>query len=381
MIIDNVLVYSEKEGFIPGYIKTSGDRICEVGFDNLKEIHNDEIVDGNGCYAIPGLIDMHFHGCNGYDVCDGTAEAVREIAKYQASIGVTTIAPATMTLPVDELVHIIESVKEYNENAVEQYATVVGINMEGPFISEVKKGAQDAKYILKPDIEVLNRFVKAGNGLVKVIGIAPETTQVSEFIEKASKEVIVAITHSNSDYDTALRAFKNGASHVTHLFNAISGFNHREPGILGAVCDSDSATVELICDGIHVHPSAVRMAYQLLGEDRIIMISDSIRAAGLGDGTYTLGGQNVKVTAQYARLEADGSLAGSVLSLPYILKIAVKEMNIPLIKAVKSATVNPAKKLGIYDKYGSLEAGKKADIVLLDKDINIKKVIKNGFLI
>lgn len=379
MIIKNIKRYTEENKFVDGEIY-----IKEDLFSLEKEIGQEtEIIDGEGCYAIPGLIDLHFHGCMGYDVCDGTKEAIDEIAKYEASVGVTAICPATMTLPVDELNDILTTAAEYkkeqeNEKKVDR-ADLIGLNMEGPFISPVKKGAQDARNILPCDKEIAKGFLKASDGLVKFIGVAPEESDfTAEFIREMEKEVIVSLAHTNANFDSADEAFKAGAKHAVHLYNAMTGFTHRDPGVVGAVCENQHVTAELICDGIHIHPAAVRTTFSMLGNDRIILISDSMRATGMTDGIYTLGGLDVKVEGNRATLVLDGAIAGSVTNLMECMKTAVQKMEIPLEVAVACATKNPAKCLGVYDKYGSITAGKKANLVLLDKELNVRAVIKDG---
>ena len=379
MIIKNVKRYTEENRFVDGEIC-----IKEDLFLSEEEIGKEtEIIDGEGCYAIPGLIDLHFHGCMGYDVCDGTKEAIEEIAKYEASIGVTAICPATMTLPVDELNDILATAAEYKKEQENEKkagrADLIGLNMEGPFISPAKKGAQDARNILPCDKEIAKEFLKASDGLVKFIGVAPEESDfTTEFIREMKKEVIVSLAHTNASFDNADEAFKAGAKHAVHLYNAMTGFTHRDPGVVGAVCENKHVTAELICDGIHIHPAAVRTTFSMLGNDRIILISDSMRATGMTDGIYTLGGLDVKVEGNKATLVLDGAIAGSVTNLMECMKTAVQKMEIPLEVAVACATKNPAKCLGVYDKYGSITAGKKANLVLLDKELNVRAIIKDG---
>lgn len=379
MIIKNVKVYTEDQTFEDGEIV-----ICDGLFADSADGDDLECVDGKGCYAIPGLIDLHFHGCMGDDFCDGTKEAIARIAEYEASIGVTAIAPATMTLPVPELEQILRTAAEYNKDAsdgAESYrkADLIGINMEGPFISPVKKGAQDEKNIIPCDIEVCKSFLEASGGLVKFVGIAPEESEESvDFIRAMKDKVQISLAHTNADYDTAKAAFDAGASHAVHLYNAMPTFTHRAPGVVGAVADSSHVMAELICDGVHIHPAAVRATFQMLGSDRIILISDSMRATGMPDGQYTLGGLEVNVVGNRATLVSDGALAGSATNLMDCMRVAVKGMGIPLETAVACATMNSAKCLGVYDKYGSITKGKKANVVLLDRNLEIQMVVKDG---
>ena len=379
MIIRNVKVYTESKTFEDGAIMIRNGVFDQVltGPDSAGA-DDSEILDGEGCYAIPGLIDLHFHGCMGDDFCDGSKEAIARIAKYEASIGVTAIAPATMTLPADELEEILKVAAEYKKEASEG-ADLIGINMEGPFISPAKKGAQDERNIVPCDTDMCHRFLDASEGLVKFVGIAPEQSEKSlDFIQQMKGKVNISLAHTNADYDTAKAAFDAGANHAVHLYNAMPAFTHRAPGVVGAVSDSEHVMAEIICDGVHIHPSAVRATFKMMGADRMILISDSMRATGMPDGRYTLGGLDVDVVGNRATLVSDGALAGSATNLMDCMRTAVKKMGIPLETAVACATMNPAKSLGVYDQYGSIKAGKKADVVLLDKELNLKMVIKDG---
>lgn len=380
MIIDNVYVYTPDKKFVKGGIILKGEQIQAVYEAKDTPKFEEEVFDGNGAYAIPGLIDLHFHGCKGDDFCDGTKEAIGRIAEYEASIGVTAIAPATMTLPVEELEHILEVAAEYKkENTDKRRADLLGINMEGPFISPAKKGAQDERNIIPCDVEVCERFLKASDGLVKFIGIAPEESEEAiDFIKAVKDKVNVSLAHTNADYETAKVAFEAGANHAVHLYNAMPPFSHRAPGVVGAVYDCKHVMPEIICDGIHIHPATVRATFEMMGADRMILISDSMRATGMPDGQYTLGGLDVKVVGKLATLVSDGAIAGSATNLMDCMRTVVKEMGIPLETAVACATMNPAKSLGVYEEYGSITEGKKANIVLLDKDLELQAVIKDG---
>lgn len=392
MIIRNVMIYTPDQRFTAGSVRTEGDRISQVmpdGSDGesrtgkLQVIDGqEEVIDGRGCYCIPGMIDLHFHGCKGYDICDATMEALEAIAAFEASIGVTAICPATMTLPQKELEAVLETAARFRDRQQQEGsprgADLVGVNMEGPFISRVKKGAQDARNIIPCDAEVFRSFQRAADGLVRFIGIAPEEGDSEAFIREVKGEAVISLAHTNADYETAKRAFDSGAGHAVHLYNAMPAFSHREPGVVGAVFDSAHVNAELICDGIHVHPAVVRTTFSVLGHDRMILISDSMRAAGMTDGQYTLGGLEVTVRGKRATLTQGGALAGSVTTLPDCVRTAVQQMGIPLEHAIAAATVNPAGSLGILKDYGTIEPGKKANLVLWDEELKLKKVIKDG---
>ncbi len=375
MIIRNASVYTEEGQFVQKdiYIKDM------LFTDVAAEAEDGKEIDASGCVAIPGLTDIHFHGCMGHDFCDGTREAIDAMAAYEVSIGVTNIVPASMTLSEDMLLEICRTAKAYKEEGVqEKRAQFWGINMEGPFVSTAKKGAQNGEYIHKPDLEMFDKLNEASGNCVKLLDLAPEEEGAMELIDKRHDQVVISLAHTCADYDTALAAFQKGASHVTHLYNAMNPYTHRAPGLIGAAADEKKVEVELICDGVHIHPAAVRTTFKMFGDDRIILISDSMRATGLEDGDYTLGGQYVKVTGNLATLK-DGTIAGSVTNLMDCMRTAVLKMGIPLESAVRCAAVNPAKSVGIYDTCGSITAGKYADVVLLDKeDLSLKQVVFRG---
>lgn len=371
MIIKNANIYTEDHRFLKGTVAVENGRFVS----NAEADETDgRSVDAEGLYMIPGLVDIHFHGCMGADMCDGTEQALNVITAYEASIGVTSICPATMTIPKDELLAVMKNAGEYKYHGGSH---LVGINMEGPFISPSKKGAQAAENIMHCDYEYFSRLQKAANGLIKLVDIAPEEPGAMEFIDRAKGEVVISLAHTASDYDTAKKAIEHGASHATHLYNAMPPMNHRNPGVIGAVRDSEKCHVELICDGVHIHPSVIRATFAMFGAERMILISDSMRATGLEDGEYTLGGQPVTVKGNLATLH-DGTIAGSATNLMDCMRFAVKEAGIPLETAVMCATENPAKEIGIFHETGSIAAGKKADFVLLDKELNIIGVYIDG---
>ncbi|XME04475.1 N-acetylglucosamine-6-phosphate deacetylase (plasmid) [Lachnospiraceae bacterium C1.1] len=342
--------------------------------DSLNEY---EELKFDGLYLIPGLTDIHFHGCMGHDFCEGKTETIAIMAKYEESQGITSICPATMTYSEEILKEIMKAAAEYQ---TDEGAELVGINMEGPFISYEKKGAQNPAYIQKPDIEMFRRLQKEASGLIKLIALAPEVEGADDFISELKNEVVISLAHTNADYDRAIQVFNEGINHVTHLYNAMRPLNHRDPNPYFAAADCDNVEVEIIADGIHVHPAVVRNTLRTLGDDRVIFISDTMEAVGMKDGKYQLGGQAVNKKGNLATLE-DGTIAGSATNLMDCMKTAVKKMNIPLETAVKCAAVNPARSIGIYDRYGSLEKGKIANAVALDEDLNIKMVINRGKIV
>lgn len=333
-----------------------------------------ETVDMSGCIIIPGLTDLHFHGCAGADLSDGDPAGVAAMAEYELARGVTQICPAGMTLPPDRLVKLCEAAAAYA--GAPSGAELLGVNLEGPFLSPQKMGGHKADWLMPPDIELLKRLIAASGGLVRLVTVAPELPGGIGFIREASSLVRVCIGHTAADYDTAREAFNAGAKQATHLFNAMTPFLHREPGAVGAAADDARVSAELICDGVHIHPSVVRAVFTLFGRDRVILVSDSMRGAGVGNGEFDLGGQTVSVKDGRAVL-AGGALAGSASDLMACFKKAVS-FGIPLEDAVYAAAVNPAKVLGAYDAYGSLDIGKKANAAVLDRELELRGVIFRG---
>ena len=373
MIIKNASIYTEDHTFVKGNAVVENGRF--VSFSDFPE-QDDQIVDAQGLYMIPGLVDIHFHGCMGADMCDGTKEALGIITKYEASIGVTSVCPATMTIAKDELLNVMKNAGDYTYNGG---AHLVGINMEGPFISASKKGAQAEENILQCDYEYFCRLQKAAKGLIKLVDLAPEEPGAMEFIEKAKDEVVISLAHTASDYDTAKEAIQRGASHATHLYNAMPPFVHRAPGVIGAAFDAPQAKVELICDGIHIHPSVIRATFQLFGDDRVVLISDSMMATGMPDGDYSLGGLPTRLVGHKVTLE-DGTIAGSATNLMDCMRNVVS-FGVPLESAIKAATWNPVNSIGMTRDYGSIEKGKKANLVILDKNLQIRHIIHDGRLV
>lgn len=371
MIIKDANVFTQDNRFVRGDVIVRDGRFVHATGEQPAD---EEAVDARDLMMIPGLVDIHFHGCKGADMCDGTKEALDVIMDYEASVGVTSVCPATMTIPRDELLAVMKNAGAYSYHGG---AHLVGINMEGPFISPAKKGAQAAENIMHCDYEYFCQLQEVAGGLIKLVDIAPEEPGAMEFIDEVKGKVVVSLAHTAADYDTAREAIEHGASHATHLYNAMPPMNHRNPGVIGAVRDSSECHVELICDGVHIHPSVIRATYAMFGAERIILISDSMRATGLEDGEYTLGGQPVKVRGNLATLH-DGTIAGSATNLMDCLRFVVREAGIPLETAVMCATANPAREIGIFDEVGSITAGKRADFILLNQNLEIVRVYIDG---
>ena len=372
MRIINGQVFDLEQGFLSRDVLTDGRQIASASGD-------DQILDAAGCYVIPGLVDVHFHGCVGEDFSDATPDGLQKIANYELSQGVTYICPAGMTLPEDQLTAICKNTAAHRAKN-SGGAEVVGAHLEGPFLCMAKKGAQNGDYLHDPDAAMLKRLQEAAEGCVRLVTLAPEQPNSMEFIRAAVEMgVTVSVGHTTADYDTARAAFEAGASHATHLFNAMPPLAHRDPGVIGAAFDVPHVQPELICDGVHVHGSAVRAAFRLFGKERMILISDSLRATGMPDGEYPFGGQMIEVHGNRATiLGHPETLAGSITSLMGCLRQAVA-FGIPTADAVRACTYNPAQSIGIDGRAGTLDVGKEASIVLLDeKDLSIKAIVFKG---
>ena len=336
-------------------------------------------LDASGCYVIPGLVDVHFHGCVGEDFSDATPDGLQAMADYELSRGITYICPAGMTLPEDQLQRICENAAAHHAAATHG-AELAGLHLEGPFLCQAKKGAQNGAFLHDPDLPMLRRLQKAAGGLVKLVTVAPEQPGAMEFIRGAvSDGITVSLGHTTADYDTACAAMEAGSNHCTHLFNAMPPFTHRAPGVIGAAADHPATRVELICDGIHIHPSVVRATFRLFGAERVVLVSDSLRATGMPDGQYPFGGQEIIVRGNRATLAHEpDTLAGSVTDLMGCVRQAVS-FGIPLADAVRAATYNPACAIGIDSRAGTLDIGKEASVVLLNQeDLSIRTILFRG---
>ena len=353
-------------------LRTEGERICEVG----QALQGEQVTDLSGCLLLPGLVDIHIHGCVGADTCDADPDLLRKMAAHLAQGGVTSFCPTTMTVSEETIRASLRAVREVMQ-AEQQGAAVLGVNMEGPYINAHKRGAQKESFVEKPDLAQFYSYWEESGKSIKLVDIAPESPDASAFIRGARELCTVSIAHTTADYDTAVQAFHTGVSHVTHLFNAMPGLNHRAPGVVGAVFDSSGVTAELICDGFHIHPAVLRIAFRQLGAARICVISDSMRAAGLPDGVSELGGQTVYVKNGEARL-ADGTIAGSTTNLLKEVQNLVS-FGIPLPNAVQAASLTPAREVREDHTRGSLVPGKLADLLVLDREtLALRQVICRG---
>jgi N-acetylglucosamine-6-phosphate deacetylase len=335
-------------------------------------------VDLDGAYVIPGLVDIHNHGNSGCDFSDGDADGLCTMARYLAKNGVTSFAPASMTLPEEQLARAYANAVEFAAQPHDDCSVLRGIHMEGPFFSEKKKGAQNGAFLREPDIEMFMRLNKAANGMIKIADIAPELPGSLEYIKHVAGICTVSVAHTDANYDQTKAAIAAGATHITHLFNAMPPFLHRKPGVIGAAAESKNVRAELICDGMHVHESAVRGAVAMFGAERICLISDALSCCGMPKGEYMLGGQKIILDGTVARLADDpDTLAGSANNLFGIFRYACS-FGIPAEDAVRMASYNPACAIGAQNEVGSIENGKRADFLVLNKDFSLRQVFLGG---
>ena len=326
-------------------------------------------LDAQGGYVIPGLVDVHTHGALGEDFSDGKPEGLQPLADYYAAHGVTSYLATTMTLKEEVLTPAMHAIRDFKPKSG---AKCAGVHLEGPFLSYAKRGAQAAENLHKPDPALFHRLNEASGGQVKLVTVACEEEGALPFIREISRTCAVSLGHTTADYDTAMAGFLAGASHATHLYNGMPSLLHRAPGVIGAAFDA-GASVELICDGLHIHPAVIRATHQLFG-DKLNLISDSLRCAGMPDGNYELGGQPIVVKDHKATL-LDGTLAGSSISLLDAVR-NVTRFGLPLAEAVYAASTAPALAVGL--KAGTIQAGRAADLLVLDSDLALKAVFVDG---
>ena len=356
-----------------GSVLIENGKIKEI---NPNDCDDKNVIDANGLYLSPGFIDVHIHGAGGHDTMDGTFEAINEISKVIVKHGTTSFTPTTMTVGVEDIRKSMKVIKEAKVNGTDG-AIVLGAHLEGPFISPKAIGAQNPNYLIPPTLENYNAMVGDAEDAVVSITIAPEIPGAKELIRELSQRGIVcSIGHTKATYDEAMEGIKCGCGHSTHLFNAMTPFAHREPGVVGAIFDSD-ITTETISDGIHVSYPSLRIAYKQKTSDKVLLVTDAMMACAMPDGMYALGGQDVVVKDGAARL-LSGSLAGSILTLDKAVKNVYKNVGLPLYEAVKMATYNPARHCKVSDRKGLIREGYDADLVLFDEDINIKNVLVGG---
>lgn len=372
MLIKNCnIIYLDK--IEKGSVLVENGKIKEI---NPSNVNDTEVIDAEGLYLSPGFIDVHIHGAGGCDTMDGTIESINTIAKTIVQHGTTSFTPTTMTVAAEDIRKSMEVIKKLKEEGTEG-ANVLGAHLEGPFISPKAIGAQNPNFLLAPSVENYNKIVGDYSDAVVSITMAPEVEGAKELIKYLSDNgVTVSMGHTKATYDEAIEGIKCGACHSTHLYNAMTPFTHREPGVVGATFDTD-ITTETISDGIHISYPALRTAYKQKGTDKVLLVSDAMEACGMPDGQYSLGGQDVIVKNGAARL-LDGTLAGSVLTLDKAVKNIYNNSNYPLNEVVRMATYNGAKHCHVEDHKGLIKEGYDADLILFNEDIEIQKVFVNG---
>lgn len=377
MLIKNVKLITPYE-VLNGYaVVIKNGKIVDILPEASVDLSSfDEVIDGEGNFLAPGFVDIHNHGNSGYDVMDSTEEALDNIGKFHLKNGVTSYLGTVITSSYEDIIKAISNVVDYKNK--ENLSQIIGIHLEGPFFSVEKKGAQPEIYIKRPDMEATKKIVEASKGMLKMVSVAPEIDGALEVISYLKENnVSVTMAHTSATYEEARRGVDFGISIATHIYNGMRSFSHREPGVIGLSLVDDRVYCEMIYDRIHLHDGAVKIALRMKGLDRIILISDAMRAAGLEDGDYELGGQKVIVKNGAARLE-NGSLAGSTLNLRDAVHNLIKYLDIPIHEAVRMASLTPAKAINIDKNKGSIEIGKDADLILMDKDVKILGTIVAG---
>lgn len=376
--IKNATVMTPFKTIEKGIVLLEDEKIRTVGRENnIKVPKGARIIDASDKIVAPGFIDIHIHGGKGRDVMDASYEAINEIAKFVASHGTTSFVTTTISAPHADLLSAVEAVKTAMEKGTDG-AEVLGVHLEGPYISLEKRGAHSADSIRRPSLEEFEEIWEASNHAVRIVTLAPEIDGSKPLIKKLQElGVVASIGHSNATYTQAVDAIKQGIRHATHMFNRMSGFDPREPGVAGAVLTHDELTAELICDKIHVHPATMRLLTRVKGSKKVVLITDAIRAAGMPDGEYALGKQQVIVKDGIPKTKS-GDLAGSTLTTDRAVRNMVKSVRLPLRTAIKMATINPAVAINVDKNKGSLEPGKDADIMIIDDDVNVYVTIVKG---
>ena len=373
MFYKNARIFSEDFQFRTGAFEVKDGKFGQILPDQAPA----DAIDLQGATVIPGLVEVHSHGAAGFDFSDGDYEGLKAMAAYYAGAGVTSFAPASMTLPYEVLSVAFAGAKRLVEEDLPGLSVLRGIQMEGPYFSYKKRGAQNPDYLKDPDFEGFRKLFEDCGGLIRIVDVAPELPGAAEFVEKASKLCTVSVAHTDSDYEHAKAAFDAGATHLTHLYNAMPPIHHRTPGVIPAAVENPKVQAELICDGHHIHPASVRLAFAMF-KDRMILVSDSGRCAGQEEGySFDLGGQMAEIRGGVAKLQGTDTIACSAANLWQCLQ-NVLSWGISEEEALRAATWNPACAIGAQQEVGSIAPGKRADFVICSQDYTEKRVFLAG---
>lgn len=352
-------------------------KIVKIDADPISTYEEYQQIDCKGQRLIPGMIDVHIHGANGFDMMDGREESIQEVSRTCASTGCTSFLATSVSSTIEDLLAMIHSVKRVVGHEVG--AKIAGIHLEGPYLNPLRKGMQNEKYLRHPDIEEMKMIFKEADSLIKMVTIAPELPGGMEVISFLKEQgVIISIAHSDATYEEAKQAFEAGASHVTHCFNGMRPIHHRDPGIVVAAFEEEHVSLQAIVDHIHLHPAIIRLMHRSKGPEGMVLITDALQAMGMGDGDYLFGGHHVTVTDGVARLH-DGTLASSTVTMNEALRYTV-ETGISVTDAVQMASTTPARILGLHQK-GAIAVGMDADLVLLDDDFQVQWTMIDGHIV
>lgn len=379
-VIRGAKVVTNQGVMAAGAVRLQGSRILDIrSSDSAPFKDGDTVMDASGCWLLPGFIDLHVHGGNGAEFMDGTREAFARIARFHARYGTTAMLATTVTAPLKRLEHIMAVARDYVQQPDPQGAWMAGVHLEGPFLNPKRAGAQQAAHMVLPDPDWVTGITERFPGLLRLMTLAPELPGSLNLIRLlADRGITASCGHTDASYEQTMAAADAGLTHAAHVFNGMTGLHHRNPGVVGAILEEERIVAEVIADGHHVHPAAIRLLARCKGSHGLVLITDAISAAGLPDGAYRLGELDVTVKEGVARLTRGGNLAGSTLTMLEAFRYAVKTVGLSIPEASRMASANPARQIGLDRITGAIEPGKRADLVLLDGDLNIRQVWIGG---